>query len=80
MNVTLTKAPTGVYVAVGWSIPCDLAYRKLDGSNLDPKEAKTLNQAGPGFCTSWAKRVTWGSLTAATDDIMARYPNAAIKG
>jgi|LWDU01.1.fsa_nt_gi hypothetical protein len=79
MDIQLIKAPTGVYVAVGFKIPMDLAYRNVNGENLTDEEARKLNIAGPGFCTSWTQKVTWESLTAATDDIIARYPEAAIK-
>jgi hypothetical protein len=50
----------------------------VDGRNLTTDEARKVHVAGPGFCTKFAKRVVWGSITAATDDIIGRYPDAVI--
>jgi len=79
MDINIIKNPAGTFSVVGFQIPMDLSYRNLEGGNLTAEEARKINIAGPGFCTSFAKSVTWASLTAATDDIIARYPDAVIK-
>ena len=79
MEINIIKNPTGTFSVVGFRVPGDLVYRQLDGSNLTAEQARKIHVGGIGLAGSYAKSVTWASLTAATDDILARYPDAVIK-
>ena len=78
MKINIIEAPTGVLVAVGFQLPLDLSYRNLDGDNLTTQQGAELHHAGPGFCSRFAKRVTWLDIQAATVDVLERYPQAEI--
>ena len=79
MKINIITNPKGTFHAVGFSLPLDLCYRAKDGGNLTRQEAAQLHIAGPGFCTRFAKRVTWVDAQAAQDDILGRYPNATVE-